>query len=298
MKVLMATFAVSATLLAGGVALGQNENRDQKQPTRVTEIDSSVSKDQMRKAFNTCRSSKLIGKSVQNAEGKDLGEIHEIVIDPTSGRIAYGVLSFGGWMGLGDKLFAVPWQSFKSGAEEKLVLNVNKQALENAKGFDADHYPDMADQRWATETHRTFAAKPYWEDKGSAERDRRDLRVVRVSELDGKTLLNNRSESLGTIKDLLIDHGNGRLVAATLARGGVMGVGADEFIVPWAKINVLPDGKDDCKLVTDISEEQFSAAPKMVAEGEYERKPTYFVTVYRHYHVDPYWAVVEKSKPE
>ena len=62
------------------------------------------------------------------------------------GRVAYAVLSFGGFLGMGDKLFAIPWQAFTVDQDsEKLVLNVTKDKLDNAPGFDKDNWP-MTDQ--------------------------------------------------------------------------------------------------------------------------------------------------------
>jgi hypothetical protein len=88
------------------------------------------------------------------------------MIDVTSGRVAYAVLSFGGFLGLGKKLFAVPWSALTLDAGEKrFVLNVPKERLENAPGFDSDHWPSMADSTWATEIHEYYEIRPYWDDE-------------------------------------------------------------------------------------------------------------------------------------
>ena len=106
----------------------------------------------------------LEGDDVVNAQGEDLGEIKEIMIDVPSGRVAYAVLSFGGVLGLGDKLFAIPWQALQLDPENhRFVLDVDKERLKNAPGFDKDHWPSMADQRWATDIHSYYDARPYWE---------------------------------------------------------------------------------------------------------------------------------------
>jgi len=106
----------------------------------------------------------LTGDDVVNAAGDDLGEIKDIMIDVESGRIAYAVLSFGGFLGLGDKLFAIPWSSLKlDPAGKQFVLDIDKQQLDNAPGFDKDHWPSMADNRWANDIHSYYGARPYWE---------------------------------------------------------------------------------------------------------------------------------------
>ena len=116
----------------------------------------------------------LIGDSVVNQAGDSLGEIKAIMLDVTGGRIAYAVLSFGGFLGMGNKLFAVPWSAFIMDAGEKrFILDIDKERLENAPGFDKDHWPSMADAEWATDLHAYYDVPPYWDDEISALRDSR-----------------------------------------------------------------------------------------------------------------------------
>ncbi len=106
----------------------------------------------------------LVGTTVKNVVEEDLGEIKSIMIDLTSGRIAYAVLSFGGFMGMGDKLFAIPWEAFSvSQQEEVLYLNVTKEKLERAPGFDKDNWPDMADPSFGTQIFSHYGYQVYWE---------------------------------------------------------------------------------------------------------------------------------------
>lgn len=96
----------------------------------------------------------LIGNDVHNKDGEDLGEIKEIMLDMRSGNVGYAVLAFGGLFGMGEKLFAVPWRALELDTENKrFVLNVDKERLKAAPGFDRDHWPNMADQVWARELH-------------------------------------------------------------------------------------------------------------------------------------------------
>lgn len=104
----------------------------------------------------------LVGNDVYNLKDEDLGDIKEIMLDMRSGKVNYAVLSFGGFLGLGDKLFAVPWDALKLDTKNKrFVLNVDKDQLKDAPGFDKDKWPDMADQSWATEIHNYYGTKPY-----------------------------------------------------------------------------------------------------------------------------------------
>jgi len=104
----------------------------------------------------------LIGNDVYNMKGDDLGDVKEIMLDMKSGRITYAVLSFGGFLGMGEKLFAVPWSALTLDTENKrFVLNVDKERLESAPGFDADKWPDMADATWETDIHAYYGVTPY-----------------------------------------------------------------------------------------------------------------------------------------
>jgi sporulation protein YlmC with PRC-barrel domain len=104
----------------------------------------------------------LIGNDVYNHNEEDLGDIKEIMLDVRSGRVSYAVLSFGGFLGMGEKLFAVPWNALTlDTVNKRFVLNVEKERLENAPGFDKDSWPNMADESWATEIHSFYGTKPY-----------------------------------------------------------------------------------------------------------------------------------------
>ena len=106
----------------------------------------------------------LEGNPVVNAQGEELGNVSQIMLDVRTGRIAYAVLSCGGFLGIGDKLFAIPWHALALDADRKcFVLNVDKQRLEQAPGFDKNHWPAMADARWATEVHEYYGVRPYWQ---------------------------------------------------------------------------------------------------------------------------------------
>jgi len=106
----------------------------------------------------------LAGDRVRNGKGEDLGKIEEIMLDVPTGRIAYAVLSFGGVLGMGNKLFAVPWQALTlNERDHEFILNVDKQELENAPGFDKDNWPDMADASFGNQVHQYYGSKPYWE---------------------------------------------------------------------------------------------------------------------------------------
>ena len=102
----------------------------------------------------------LVGEDVCNEKGEDLGEIKEIMLDMRTGRVGYAVLSFGGFFGMGEKLFAVPWNALILDTKnERFVLNVDKDRLKDAPGFNKDHWPDMADQSWERTIHSYYGTE-------------------------------------------------------------------------------------------------------------------------------------------
>jgi sporulation protein YlmC with PRC-barrel domain len=114
---------------------------------------------------NVLAASTLTGNSVRNSVGDDLGTIDEIMIHIPSGRVAYAVLSFGGILGIGSKLFAVPWSALQVDEDKKcFVLDADKKTLESAPGFDKDNWPDMTDTAWGSEIYAYYGIIPYWEE--------------------------------------------------------------------------------------------------------------------------------------
>ena len=114
--------------------------------------------------YGVVSASRIIGEAVVNRQDENLGKIHELVFDAQDGRLAYAVLSFGGFMGMGNKLFAMPWNAFEfAKTENKLVLNVDKEKLKTAPGFDQDaKWPDFADRTWGSTIYKYYGYEPYW----------------------------------------------------------------------------------------------------------------------------------------
>jgi sporulation protein YlmC with PRC-barrel domain len=92
------------------------------------------------------KASDLIGMKVEGTDGKNLGKIRDLVLDP-EGDIQYAVLDFGGFLGVGDKYFAVPWDALQRTENgKKIALDTTKRDLKKAPGFDKNHWPDLGDR--------------------------------------------------------------------------------------------------------------------------------------------------------
>ncbi|SAK93040.1 PRC-barrel domain-containing protein [Caballeronia calidae] len=109
--------------------------------------------------------STLDGNNVLSSDGDDVGKIKEIMLDVASGRVAYAVLSSGGFLGIGDKLLAIPWGALTLDTNNKCFrLAATSEQIRNAPGFDKDSWPAMADAAWARSVHQHYGRTPYWED--------------------------------------------------------------------------------------------------------------------------------------
>lgn len=109
----------------------------------------------------TLSSSSLNGDKVYNAQGEHLGKIEDLMIDIENGRVSYAVLSFGGFLGIGDKLFAIPWGALRVDEDQEIVtLDIDKEMLEAAPGFDKDNWPDLSSPDYERSLH-SYYGQPY-----------------------------------------------------------------------------------------------------------------------------------------
>ena len=104
----------------------------------------------------------LIGNDVYNKKREKVGDIKEIMLDMRDGRVSYAVLEFGGFLGMGASLFAIPWQALTLDTERKcFVLDVSKESLKGAPGFEKDKWPNMVDPVWEKGIHDYYGTSPY-----------------------------------------------------------------------------------------------------------------------------------------
>jgi sporulation protein YlmC with PRC-barrel domain len=110
--------------------------------------------------------STMTGDRVVNSRGEELGKLEELMIDLDNGCVGYAVLSFGGVLGIGDKLFAIPWDAMRLDTDRKvLVLDVDRERLEDAPGFDKDNWPQTVNREWMLEVYRFYGSQPYWQER-------------------------------------------------------------------------------------------------------------------------------------
>ena len=108
-------------------------------------------------------STKVAGTSVYNLAGDDLGAIHDVMIDKVSGKVAYAVMAFGGFLGLGEEYHPLPWSLLRYDMDRGgYVVNLDKQQLEGAPAFSEESEPRWGDRAYDEKVYGYYKEPPYW----------------------------------------------------------------------------------------------------------------------------------------
>jgi sporulation protein YlmC with PRC-barrel domain len=249
-----------------------------------------------------CRVTKLLDANVKNTKGEKIGEIEDLVIDKSEGEVAYCVLSFGGFLGIGEKLFAVPFAAVMRTSDDKVVtIDVTKESLEKAPSFMKDTWPDF-DRTYGTTIYDYYKTKPYWSDtregektgavpldKDALDKDRlRPRGMVRASKLIGTDVEDATGKNLGDIDDVVVDDGSGRVVYAVLSFGGFLGMGDKLFALPWSSLT--PSAKDEHKVVLDVPKDRLEKAPGFEKKNWPDMADRRWGTdIHTYYGQEPWW---------
>jgi hypothetical protein len=117
----------------------------------------------VRETSRLISSEKVAGTSVENTKGDSLGKIEEIMIDKVSGRVGYAVLNYGSFLGMGGKLFALPWDILKYDTKrDAYIIGIPEERLKAAPSFDDGSWPDMGDPTWGKGIHDYYGSAANW----------------------------------------------------------------------------------------------------------------------------------------
>ncbi len=246
-----------------------------------------------------CRSTKMIGMQVKNAKGEKIGEVDDLVVDKGEGVVAYGILSFGGFLGIGEKLFAIPYGNLKRSGDDAVVVDLTKEQLENAPSFPKDAWPKF-DRTYGERVHAHYKSTPYWQsDKTPTEAKAlgkdaldaehlRDHGMCRATLAIGMDVEDTAGKNLGAVDDLVIDDANGRIVYAVLSFGGFLGVGDKLFAIPWHALK--PSARDLDKLILDVPKEKLKEAPGFDKKSWPDLADRRWgLDIHKYYGQEPYW---------
>lgn len=150
------------------------------------------------KAAGAMSAKRLIGTDVVDAQGKDMGEIKEVVLDLHNGRVHAAVVEFGGFLGVGENQYAFSPIELKPAKErDKLVLNVNKDQLKDRQGFQKDKWPAMNDEYWGRTGGKAAAGGT--KTQGQSQK----VNLHRASKLMGQEVQNKSGQQVGEVSDIV-----------------------------------------------------------------------------------------------
>jgi len=194
--------------------------------------------------------SKLIGEKVVNDQDERLGKIKDLIVDTTNGKVQYAVVNFGGFLGVGNKLFAYPLEKFQQARDgDHLVLNVDKEKLKGAPGFDEKSWPDFNKGDYRGQVDRYHGAQA----------NAADVRYARASRMLKADVRDSINKDIGDVKDLVVNMKDGRVHYVV--------VKFDRAWSPNNKLVALPmrafkaEGRNDKDLVYTASRDEIQHAP-------------------------------------
>jgi sporulation protein YlmC with PRC-barrel domain len=197
------------------------------------------------------RASDVIGMDVHNPQGEGLGEIHDLVIDINNGRVHYAVLSFGGFLGLGEKLFAYPVGLFQTGRDwNELVLDIDREKLENAPGFERNNWPD-----WNSAEYRDAIDRHYGSEVRQPAQNARFVQASRLLDGEVRTV---GGDDVGDVEDLVVNMREGRVRFAVVSFDPGWLKLEREVALPLKAFNAQREGDD---LVVRVDRQRLRDAP-------------------------------------
>jgi sporulation protein YlmC with PRC-barrel domain len=207
------------------------------------------------------RASQLIDGNITNAREQGLGSVQDIVLTSDNRTIAYVVIGFGGFLGMGEKFFAMPWRMIQvsrgdEAAKPRITLEVDQEVLKAAPGFDKNEWPDLASASWSRQVddfYRTRTGNAVGTRTSSVIRptvgagrdpNRETFHFRRVSQLLGMEVVDANRETLAKVDDLVLDVDRATIDGVAVSFGGVMGMGKRIALVPTESLQLLrSDGK-------------------------------------------------------
>ncbi len=207
----------------------------------------------------------LVGAKIRNAKGEDLGEVEEMVVDVNDGSIRYAVVSYGGFLDLGDKLFAVPLKamSLKSNEDNEafFVVDIDQQRLEDSKGFDDDDWPNFADPKFASSVNKAYNVQD------EARKSDQQGALYKLSTFDGVNVRGADNKELGEIKRILVDAKQAKVAYLAIELEDDVAQNDDDALalIPMAQFTLKTQG-DDTFLQTKAAADKIRSAPTATEE--------------------------------
>jgi sporulation protein YlmC with PRC-barrel domain len=225
-------------------------------------------------------SDKVEGTPVYNPKGERLGKVHHLMIDKYTGQVAYAVLSFGGFLGIGEKYHPLPWKMLTYDTRmDGYVVDLDRSKLENAPSYASTESPNWSDRSY------TDRIDQYWRNDRTAglANDETD-RLISSDKVEGTSVYNPKGERLGKVHHLMIDKYTGQVAYAVMSFGGFLGIGEKYNPLPWKMLTY------DTRLggyVVDLDRNKLENAPSYIAADAPDWSDRSYTT-----RIDEYWFVI------
>lgn len=157
MKFVAFVLMVVGTAMTSTLSVAQDNRSTEPNATspKANRIDDKV------RGMNV-RASKLIGMRIYNSQNENVGTVQDLVLNPTTNRIEYMAVTYGGFLGLGDKWFAVPVEAVRyvpdtsNNGQIRLHMDVSKERMQGAQGFDENNWPNFSDSQFTSELYKRY----------------------------------------------------------------------------------------------------------------------------------------------
>ncbi len=312
--------ATAASLLSFTVLAQDNNNRPQSDRPEYTRDRSARTTSHAGRLHSAAKASDVIGMTVKNLQDEKLGTVEDLAVDVESGRIVQVILSTGGFIGVGDRLSAVPPGALHHDVANKVLhLDANKEKLKSAPEFKSAMWSEHSDSEHLSAVYAYYGQEPAFKfihkgdlNDGAANTSStrnadgtwnkarltgerqwmipttRLTQIQKASKLMGMPVKNRQDEKLGTVDNLLVDVQAGRIVAVVVTAGGFIGIGEELSAVPPTAL-AFNQGNNSLQL--DTTKEQLAAAPHFKADQWPDfSQPMYSDSVYRAYKMEPYFT--------
>ncbi len=230
----------------------------------------------------------VLGVNVHTEDDKEVGEIHDLVIDSSDGSIEYVVIAQGGVLGVGENKHLIPWERLHASAKDKAKphdlqarVSLSEDQIKSAPLCKEDQPFDADLERQV----RQAAGVPAGEARSPS------AALICARDLKGAKVKGSGDEEIGEIDEVIVDIEQGSIAYTVLGAGGTLGLGEKNFPLPWQLTQASYDQDNKFVMRSTLTKDRLMQAP-LYEEKDSERmfSSGWVVEVYKFYSVEPYWA--------
>jgi len=206
------------------------------------------------------RANKLIGEEVRTSDGQRVGKLENLVVDLESGRVLYAIVGSGGVIKAGERRLAVAPGSFSQAQDKNVVLNVDRQRLNDAPQFtkDLDRPEELHKADFVSKVHKYYGQNAWWQGPNRPAHEGSFHNVHKVTDAIGMRVKDVNNGDLAKVENIVVDLPAGRVVYVILSADRSLNVGDNYYALPPDALTLSPDHRH---LVTGITRDKLVAAP-------------------------------------